>query len=239
MRAVAVLTAIEFVLVLFVGTGAKFDAGQTLAHKPSLQERTLNAQQLIAQYDALANKPPPKLRKRKITTCKDAEKAIIYYRNKVWHYQYLLGERKSTTKYQERLKNACPYKRWVAKNWRGIARAYTEELKRIKANPYKLARMIVYSIFPKETAEGALTVVDCETGGTYDESATNRTSGVRGYFQIHPGNHGRVFYWRGKKLVLDASRLYDPWYNTLVAVFMTSGGKHWHEWHCQPYRGIG
>jgi len=62
-------------------------------------------------------------------TCRSAEKAIVYYRSKVWKYQTQLGEAPSPTYYPERKKNACAYKRWVAKNWQGIAREYRKEIK--------------------------------------------------------------------------------------------------------------
>jgi len=151
----------------------------------------------------------------------------------------MMGRVRYPTLYPERRANACAYKRWVAKRWQTRARNHYDQLQRLLANPYMLARVIVYSIFPRSTAAAALSVVGCETGETYDESAHNSSTDVRGYFQVDSGNHGRVFHWNNQTLVLNSDRLYDPWYNTKVAVFMTKGGVYWNEWHCQPFVGTG
>lgn len=172
-------------------------------------------------------------------TCNPSRRAIVFYRSKTWEHQYFLGNELFPTLYPERKKGQCGYKKFVAEKWQARAYRHRIELERFKRTNYGMARFIVYSTFPPSTAPAALSVVGCETGNTYDEWAHNTTTDVRGYFQVDSGNGGRVFYWRGKKLVLDSSRLYDPWYNTLVAVFMTSGGVDWREWHCQPFIGIG
>lgn len=62
--------------------------------------------------------------------CNSAEKAIIYYRKAVWKYQDKLGENRLSTYHPEYKRNACAYKRFVAKNWQGIARAYHEKYAR-------------------------------------------------------------------------------------------------------------
>jgi hypothetical protein len=100
----------------------------------------------------------------------------------------------------------------------------------IKHN-YRVARYIVYATFPDSTQHRALGVVGCETGGIYNKGATNRSSGTRGYFQVHPGNDDRVIKWVGHgSITIDKDRLYDPWYNSKVALYMSKGGTDWHEW---------
>ena len=77
------------------------------------------------------NAPAPELKKRvKVSSqkCNSAKRAIVYYRKMVWKYQGELGENHLPTYYPERKRNACAYKRWVAKNWQGQARAYREEV---------------------------------------------------------------------------------------------------------------
>lgn len=185
--------------------------------------------------EAIAQPKP----KRKAQTCKSAEKAIKFYRARTWEHEYMLGETKSPTFYPERKKGACAYKKFVARKWVGNAKRNRKALDRLMQSNYGYARYIVYSTFPRSTAAAALSVVDCETGGTFDRWAHNSTTDVRGYFQVDSGNGGRVFHYRGETLTLDSSRLYDPWYNTRVALFMTSGGVNWGEWHCQPFVGIG
>lgn len=63
-----------------------------------------------------------------VPECKSAEKAIVYYRAKVWKYQKELGETPLSTYYPERKKNACAYKRFVVGNWRGLAKEYRKEV---------------------------------------------------------------------------------------------------------------
>lgn len=60
--------------------------------------------------------------------CNSAEKAIIHYRKMVWKYQDELGENRLSTYHPELKRNACAYKRYVAKNWQGQARAYRAEV---------------------------------------------------------------------------------------------------------------
>jgi hypothetical protein len=106
------------------------------------------------------------------------------------------------------------------------------------ASSYSRAKQIVYSIFPKETAAAAMRVVACETGNTFSPWAYN-SSGASGYFQILTGNHGRVFNYAGQyfRLVVwnqGKNQLFNPWYNTKAAFYMSRGGYDWHEWSCQP-----
>ena len=117
-----------------------------------------------------------------------------------------------------------------------------------KETSYTKASRIVRALFPKQTAAAALRVVNCETGGTYSEWSYN-PSGASGYFQILTGNAGRILYYRWpngryEQLTIRGyeklpngrivNRLFNPWYNTKVALFLSKGGTDWHEWSCQP-----
>lgn len=62
-----------------------------------------------------------------VPSCKSVEKAIVYYRSKVWYYQTKLNTARSPTNYPERKKNACAYKKFVVTSWRGQAREYYKE----------------------------------------------------------------------------------------------------------------
>ena len=122
----------------------------------------------------------------------------------------------------------------------GVVGTNTAEAKSTASRPsaYEKAKRIVYAVFPQATEAAALRVVGCETGYTYYERSYN-SSGASGYFQILTGNHGRVFKYAGKKFRLNVwnqgrNRLFDSWYNTRAAYFMSAGGYDWHEWTCQP-----
>jgi hypothetical protein len=92
-----------------------------LATAPGTSQERTGEPNLVVRYDrALAIVD-------KYQGCKSAEKGIVYYRGKVWKYQDLVGDKRDPTYYPERKKNACAYKRSVARNWRGIARAYQKE----------------------------------------------------------------------------------------------------------------
>jgi hypothetical protein len=102
---------------------------------------------------------------------------------------------------------------------------------------YRQAKKIVYAVFPDRYQAYALRIVGCETGHTYSRWATG-SAGEHGWFQIHPGNAGRMLYdpRTGKSIGrIDFSRTYQPWYNTRVAYFMSRGGRDWHEWTCSRY----
>lgn len=109
---------------------------------------------------------------------------------------------------------------------------------------YEKARRIVYATFPDSTQDAALRVVGCETGYTYSEWSYNR-SGASGYFQILQGNAGRLLKYdpawpdgnkHGGKLLLipSGTKLFLPWTNTRVALFLSHGGTDFHEWVCKP-----
>jgi len=97
------------------------------------------------------------------------------------------------------------------------------------------AQRVIYKVFPDNTQRGAMLVARCETGRTYDRWATNRSSRTAGLFQIHPGNIGRFVYWRNRHIIISPD-LYNPWVNAEAALYLSKGGKDWHEWDpvCHP-----
>jgi hypothetical protein len=92
-----------------------------------------------------------------------------------------------------------------------------------KANAYTRARHVIYTVFPPATAPAALRVVRCETGGTFNPRARNR-SGASGLFQVIARWHPWV----------NARRLFDPDYNAKVALRISHGGTTWDAWECRP-----
>jgi hypothetical protein len=103
-----------------------------------------------------------------------------------------------------------------------------------RANAYSRARHVVYSVFPRTTAPAALRVLGCETGHRYNANAYNSRSGATGYFQVLQGNAGRVLFLRGYgTLRIVGHLLWNPWYNARVALFLSRGGRDWHEWSCR------
>ena len=100
---------------------------------------------------------------------------------------------------------------------------------------YAQAKRIINATFPDSTQEAAMRVVSCETGGSYSPWSYNRSSGATGYFQVLQGNAGRVLYYGGKRLVIPSgNKLFLPWTNARVGLFLSRGGTDWHEWVCQP-----
>ena len=114
--------------------------------------------------------------------------------------------------------------------------AQASHVDRIASN-YATAKKIVYAVFPDRVQAYAMKIVACETGSTYSRWATG-AAGERGYFQIHPSNTGRALLdpRTGKrKGSIIFGKLYQPWYNTWVAYYMSHGGRDWHEWTCSRY----
>lgn len=97
------------------------------------------------------------------------------------------------------------------------------------------AQRVIYTVFPDRTQQAAMAVAYCESR-TY-RWATNPYSGVRGLFQVHPGNHGTTWGWQGHgRHTIDSSRLYNSWYNARTAAYMSDGGTNWGQWdpRCHP-----
>ena len=100
------------------------------------------------------------------------------------------------------------------------------------------AQRVVYTIFPRGTRRSAMLVVKCETGHTFDRWATNRSSRTASLFQVHPGNHGTRWTWKGHgTFTIDSNRLYNAWYNAQAALYMSEGGENWGQWDpvCHPF----
>ncbi len=99
------------------------------------------------------------------------------------------------------------------------------------------AQRVIYTVFPRRNWHAAMRVSSCETGRTYDRWATNPSSRTAGLFQVHPGNNGTTWHWRGHgSHTIDSSRLYNSWYNARTALYMSDGGSNWEQWAgiCQP-----
>lgn len=102
-------------------------------------------------------------------------------------------------------------------------------------NYYSQAKRIIHATFPDSTQEAAMRVVACETGGSYSPWSYNRSSGASGYFQVLQGNAGRVLHHGGRHLTIPSGqRLFLPWTNARVGLFLSHGGTDWGEWSCQP-----
>lgn len=110
---------------------------------------------------------------------------------------------------------------------------------------WQKANRIIRAVFPDSTENAALRVVACETGGTFSPWSFNRSSGASGYFQVLQGNAGRVLKydktWPGAEkeaghmlIIPSGSRLFNPWLNARVALFLSHGGTNWGEWSCKP-----
>jgi hypothetical protein len=85
---------------------------------------------------------------------------------------------------------------------------------------YKCARAVIGHYFGGDIGY-ELSIVDCETGGTFWNRALGK-AGERGWWQIHPIHFGG----------LDEDRLWDVRYNTSVAYRMSHGGRNFDPWTC-------
>lgn len=106
MRAIPILTATCAVLALSTGAGQTEEAPKSI----DLESKA------VAQTSVTVKARPE--------TCRSVERAIKFYRSKVWYYQGQLGQKKLSTYYPERKPHACAYKRFVAQSWKGMAREY-------------------------------------------------------------------------------------------------------------------
>jgi hypothetical protein len=109
----------------------------------------------------------------------------------------------------------------------GIVATNTAQATKTESN-YAKAKKIIYAVFSQSTEAYALKIAGCETGYTYSKWSTG-SQGERGWFQIHPSNAGRYLPGFGS---INFNRLYNPWYNTKVAYYMSHHGHSWSEWTC-------
>jgi hypothetical protein len=87
--------------------------------------------------------------------------------------------------------------------------------------PHFGVKGIICSIFGSHCNE-ALSVVACETGGTFNPNIVNPSSGAAGLWQLMP------FHWVGK------FSPFDPWVSTQYAYGLSNGGTNWGPWVCKP-----
>lgn len=216
MRVIAGLTAV----LAFMGFGI---AGQT-RDTPERSNAAIIAEFKAAveqgrQWQALISE-----------RCNSARKAIKYYRSKAWEWEDALARTRSVTYNPERTPGRCAYIRFVAKRWQARAAKRRSNYETLARNPFTYHIHVIRTTFPNATEHRALGVALCETGNKLNKYATNESSGTMGLFQIHPGNVGRIIHWRGHGSIVIPRNLYDPWVNARVALYMSKGGKDWHEW---------
>lgn len=84
--------------------------------------------------------------------------------------------------------------------------------------------------FPASKRDIMLKVAGCETGQTWYPLAYN-SSGASGEFQIMRSHNGSTFTYDGISITVDSTRLFDPYYNTLVAYVMSQGGQNLDPWY--------
>lgn len=117
-----------------------------------------------------------------------------------------------------------------------LANRASEQSEQSKYSPtihdnYVLAKRTVNAIFPPGYQRALmLQVISCETGQTYNPYAKN-PSGAMGFFQIMDGHNGTTYSFNGISVTVDKNRLFDPYYNTLVAYLMSHGGTKLSDWY--------
>jgi soluble lytic murein transglycosylase-like protein len=74
-----------------------------------------------------------------------------------------------------------------------------------------------------ERTDGALRVMECESGG--NPGAYNASSGASGLFQFLGSTWRRVG---------GEGDVFDPAENIRRAAVLSKGGTDWHEWTCKP-----
>ena len=203
-RATAILTVLA--TLVFVPSAS---AGQATEQHGN----TVVPTKLIKQYDQL--KKRAERQRAVVTSCKSAEKAIVYYRQQVWSHQKELHEAPSPTNYPERKLRACAYKKWVAGNWQAIAREYHKQIKHFDTNP-KAAICYVFGSYCSQ----ALVVTWCES--RHDRYAQNGQ--YLGLFQM--GDFARGKYGHSTTAIGQARAAH--------AYFMESG-RDWSPWSCKPW----
>lgn len=92
------------------------------------------------------------------------------------------------------------------------------------------ARNIINHVFTVDKQYIMLKVAGCETGGIYNSNAHN-SSGASGYFQILSSHDGTTYTFNGISITVDRTRLFDGYYNTLVAYLMSKGGTDLSPWY--------
>lgn len=90
-------------------------------------------------------------------------------------------------------------------------------------------RPLVETYFTPDLVDGALVVIDCESGG--DPNAYNPASGAAGLFQFLPEtwqSASAAAGWAG-------ASVFDPEANIAVAAWLVAGSSPpWSQWSCQP-----
>lgn len=206
MRVVAVLTALASTFVLA-------GAGQTMDTQDRSKNRATN-KKLIQDFYALevqGEKWLALLGKRP-ARCPDAERAIVYYRAKVWGYQKLLNEPKSKTTYPEKRKNACGLKRWSAEEWRYRSQSYYKLIAKLDDEPTAIC--YVFGSYCKQ----ALAVAWCES--KYHRTAQNGQ--YLGLFQM--GDSERRLFGHGPTPLEQARAAHR---------YFVASGRDWSPWSCR------
>jgi hypothetical protein len=152
----------------------------------------------------------------KVQHCKDAEKAIVFYRGKVWEYQDGLGENRDKTFYPERRRNACSYKKYAASKWQSNAAHYRKLMDRLDTDR---AYTVCYVFGPH--CREAIAVSKCESGDSMSIHASNGQ--YQGMFQM--GSSERRIFGHGPRAIQQVRAAYR---------YFVASGRDWSPWACKP-----
>lgn len=154
-----------------------------------------------------------------IEHCKSVGKAIVFYRKVTWESQDRLGENKTQTRYPERWKGRCAYKRYIVREvWQSEARRLTRLLAKFERDP-QAAICYVFGEYCRQ----ALTVAWCES--KYSPNAHNGQ--YLGVFQM--GESERARFGHGRSTI-DQARAAKRYFE--------ASGRDWSPWQCSPWGGL-
>lgn len=163
----------------------------------------------------------------RVKTCdlKEIRTGIKFYREATWKHQDNLGIPR--TKFSRERIKSCNYALWVGDLWRErVAKwhaKYEAHVKFVKSLNWNPVAAIRYVFGPH--GDAAVSVADCETGGTFHVGAENGQ--YLGLFQM--GSSERATYGHGSTALEQARAAYR---------YFIASGSDWSPWQCQPGGGL-
>lgn len=156
------------------------------------------------------------VKKRKIVPrCLSVRTAIKFYRSVVWESQDTLHESRWKTRYPEKWKGRCAYKRYIVNVWRVEARRLTRLLHAFEMD----ARKAICYVFDSYCGQ-ALAVAWCES--RFSPNATNGQ--YRGLFQM--GRNERLLFGHGSRAIEQSFAAHR---------YFVRSGRDWSPWSCKPW----
>ena len=199
----AILTVLVTAFLVGITSTGQAQGEKAITNAQLVQEYRIASQRGLALADSMKH------------PCLSARKAIVFYRSITWSNQDSLHETRRSTRYPERTKGQCAYKRYLVHVWKSEAVRYTQLMHSFVVDS-KAAICYVFGSYCSQ----AIAVTWCES-----RHSTRAENGqYLGLFQM--GSSERGIFGHGSTAIQQSFAAHR---------YFVASGRDWSPWSCKPW----